>query len=347
MEFLLQPLEQISPGGRFPQPTWRPVGILTFRSGAILGLPAILSTEEPAERIHVGHTINIDFPANEEAAVWELLGPVQQAGWKYSEPRRSPASMKTAPRLRIQLYTGQLQCTAFDAAVFAQQLQQQLVPRGGAAARGDVFLDDSALLMSVASSAAFAVAGRNCAEIYPLAPKMAVIRTTLDENRWEADLSAWMQQDATAAIYHLRHKRLVREGSLWISAPGTANKQRQMAAGTAEVSTKLLLQLQGPAGPRPEAVVATIARLAGEAVGRTVTAVPHDAALSAYNLRPERGVVAGSFTGRLEFTVSTAAEARHVRELLHGRGIQLGPDLVSLDVQLTPLQTRSGNDRRC
>ena len=89
VEFLLQPLEQISPGGRFPQTARGSLGLLTFHRQAILGQPAILSLAEPAEQAHVGQTINIDFPASEEAAAWQILVPVLVAGRKYPEPLSS------------------------------------------------------------------------------------------------------------------------------------------------------------------------------------------------------------------------------------------------------------------
>ena len=84
-----------------------------------------------------------------------------------------------------------------------------------------------------------------------------------------------------------------------------------------------------------------------QAFGQQVRGIRPEEALEAYTLRPERGTVAGALTGRLELAVRTPAEARHLHELLHGRGLQLGVDLVSLEVQLIPLAGRPGNGRRC
>ena len=90
-----------------------------------------------------------------------------------------------------------------------------------------------------------------------------------------------------------------------------------------------------------------MADMINRALGKTIHQVRPDEALTAYSLRPERGTVVGALTGRLELAVSSPAEARHLHELLHGRGLQIGCDLLSLEVQLTPLAARPGNGRRC
>ena len=82
-------------------------------------------------------------------------------------------------------------------------------------------------------------------------------------------------------------------------------------------------------------------------LGDTVRMVEPDRPLEALTLRPERGTVAGAMTGRMEVAVRSPAEARHLHELLHGRGVQLGADILAVEVQLTPLGRLPGNGRRC
>ncbi|CAK0906403.1 unnamed protein product, partial [Prorocentrum cordatum] len=301
VEFMLQPLEQVSPGGRFAQVSWRPVGLLTFQHEALLTLPTTLTMEEPWKQVAVGQaTINLDFPSRAEAQALEAAAAVLAMGWGQSEPRRSPASQKSDPRLRLTLYSGEASCTALDAAVFARELHKLLLPMGGVAARGDIFMDDTALIMSTTGPGAFTVAGGNCLELLPLSTRTAVARTSLDETRWEEDMRNWQAADPQRCLYHLRHKRLVNEGGLWVSAPGTANVQRQRAARTDEVSARLLLQLHGPPGPRPDLVVQAAGDMIHRALGQQVRRIHQDEALEAYTLRPERGTVAGALTGRLE-----------------------------------------------
>lgn len=348
VEFALEPVEQISPGARFPQAVWRPLGVLTFRHGAVLGLPAALSaTGSAPPLVEVGVTIHVDFPTWSEPEVLRELGLVMGAGWHASEPRRSPASQQSGPRLRVSLYAGHGACLALDAAIFARTIHRRLRPWGGVAARGDILMDDTALLLAVTGPGAFPVVGGNCEELLPLGPRNAVLRTTLDEARWEEDMRAWQGADPGCAALHLRYKRLVQEGRMWASAPGTAARRRQAAMGGAGVSTRLVLQLRGPPGPRPDALVRTIGDMLQGALGRPVQAVNPEDALTSYALRPRRGVVMGAFTGVFEVAVGTQAEARHLHEVLHGRGVQLGQDLLALEVSLAPLAERPGNGRRC
>ena len=70
-------------------------------------------------------------------------------------------------------------------------------------------------------------------------------------------MRGWQAADPQRSVYHLRHEQL-NEGGIWVSAPGSANRQRQLAARADEVSARLLLQLQGPPGPRPDAVVQAV-----------------------------------------------------------------------------------------
>ena len=79
------------------------------------------------------------------------------------------------------------------------------------AARGDIFKDDTALILSAAGAAAFEIAGPNCLELFPLSQRTAVIRTALDELRWQEDLRDWFEQDPSTAVFQLRHKRLVQK----------------------------------------------------------------------------------------------------------------------------------------
>ena len=123
-----------------------------------------------------------------------------------------------------------------------------------------------------------------------------------------------------------------------MGAPGTAQRHKQLMAGSDDISTKLTLQLRGPCGPRPAQVVEAIRSEVGKALGKDIVTVDPEAALTAYRMRPERGVVVGALTGKVELAVGTQQEGRHLHELLHGRGLQLGANMVSLE---------AGNGSRC
>ena len=347
VEFVMQPIEQVSPGGRYPQVVWRSVGLLSFQRGAVLALPTTLTIEAPRQHARVGRAICLDFPNTAEPEVLKELAAFTAAGWALAEPRRSPASHKLAPRLRMTLCSGDANCSTMDAAVFAQRIHELLRPHGGVAARTDIFLDDTALIMQATGSDVFAMAGELCLELLPLGPKMAVLRTRRDERTWEEAMRLWQSTDPRRSVFQLRHKRLIQDGSLWAGVPGTAQRQRQIASGTEDISSRLLLQLRGPQGPRSEQVVDAIQDMVGTALGGTIRTVQPGAALEAYTLRPERGTVAGALTGRMELALRSPAEARHLHELLHGRGLQLGVDMLAIEVQLTPLARVPGNGRRC
>ena len=100
-------------------------------------------------------------------------------------------------------------------------------------------------------------------------------------------------------------------------------------------------------GLRSEQVADAIQDMVGKALGGTICTVQPGAALEDYTLRPERGTVAGALTGRMELALRSPAEARHLHEVLHGRGLQLGVDMLAIEVQLTPLARVPGNGRRC
>ena len=291
--------------------------------------------------------IIFDFPSVAEPHVLQVVAAITAMGWELTEPRRSPASQRTSPRLRVTLCAGAATCSPLDASVFAQRLNHLLRPVGGVAARTDIFIDDTALVVHVSASEAFAVASELCSELLPLGPTTAVLRTRRDEAAWEEAMRRWQSADPRRSVFQLRFKRLVNDGSLWAGAPGTAQRHRQIAAGTGDVSSRLLLQLQGPPGPRTSQLVQAVQDMVSRALGDTVSTIEPDSPLTVYTMRPERGTVAGAMTGRFELAVKSPSEARHLHELLHGRGLQLGTDLLSLEVQLTPLGRGPGNGRRC
>ena len=347
VEFVTQPVEQVSPGGRFAQVSWRQLGLLTFRCDAVLALPTVLSMDEPGWQVSTGIALCVDFPSVAEPHVLREVAALTAAGWELAEPRRSPASQRHLPRLRLTLGAGAAACTPLDAAAFAQRLSQRLQPHGGVVARTDIMTDDTALILHGVGSETFALVSPMCTEVLPLSPRAAVVRTRREEAVWEEEMRRWQAEDPKRSALQLRFKRLVRDGGLWVSAPGTAQRHRQLAAGTAEISSRLVLQLRGPDGPRPARLIQAIQDMVSTALGSPVTVVRPQEALSAHTLRPDRGVVAGAMTGRMELAVKTPAEARHLHELLHGRGVQLGSDLLSLEVLLTPLTSGPGNGRRC
>ncbi len=47
-----------------------------------------------------------------------------------------------------------------------------------------------------------------------LVRKMAIVRTDLGENRWDEDFRTWFEHDATEAVYQLRHKLIVNDGTM-------------------------------------------------------------------------------------------------------------------------------------
>ena len=191
------------------------------------------------------------------------------------------------------------------------------------------------------------MASESCTEVFPLSVRTAVVRTHFGEEHWERQLRDWWEQDPTQAVLQLRHKRLVHDGAVWAAAPGTGAQQRRLAVGASGVSTRLAFQLHGPSGPRPEQIFQEVGAELGKLTGAAFQCVcPHEA-LRAYTLRPDVGLVAGAFTGRFEVAVSSPAEAGRVRDALHGRGLQIGPDLLSLEVQLQHAPDRPGNGRRC
>lgn len=341
VEFGLQPFQQIAPGGRFAQVSWESLGLLTFRKGASLGLPTTI-----IPRVAVRRTIFLDYPTVHTAAIWRLVRGCAGAGWRFTEPQRSLASSKANPRLRQTLYSGMAQCAAADAAGVAQGLQWRMLLHRGFAALGDIFHDDLALMMTAAGPDAMIQASPSCTEMFPLSSRVAVDCTTLDEDKWEKDLCGWFAADLGKAMLHLRHKRLVNHGSRWVAAPRTVPRQRQLATREDDVSKCRAIQLQGPPGPRPSQVVSAVASAIHRSLGREVRAVEPDDPLVAYTLRPTRGVVAGAMTGHMELAVGMPGEARHLHEAFHGRGVQVGVDLLSLEFRLLHNSEQSGNGRR-
>ena len=147
MEFIAQPVEHISPGCRFAQVAWRPLGLLTFRSNAILSMPATLSMSEPLQEVRSGVALCVDYPSRMEPQTLLEMKAFAEGGWEITEPRRSPASQRRSPRLRLTLSTGAANCSLMDAAILVQRLTQQLRGLGGTAARLDIMFDDTALVL--------------------------------------------------------------------------------------------------------------------------------------------------------------------------------------------------------
>ncbi len=83
------------------------------------------------------------------------------------------------------------------------------------------------------------LASECCSEIFPLNGRSAVIRTELGEDHWEERLGQWWEQDPTQAALQLRRKRLTNDGAVSAAAPGTGAQQKRLAAGAAEVSSRV------------------------------------------------------------------------------------------------------------
>lgn len=112
--FATQPLEVMPPGARGAQAKWTALSIMTFKKGAVLAIPSVVMAAEPVARAEEDTTLLLEFPAALEAEVHRLLGPGTPQCWRRGEPRRSVASTKEAPRLRMTLHASREDVTLAD-----------------------------------------------------------------------------------------------------------------------------------------------------------------------------------------------------------------------------------------
>ncbi len=94
-------------------------------------------------------------------------------------------------------------------------------------------------------------------------------------------------------------------------------------------------------------LVTELLGVSSRAAGRPLTCIDPHGTFVSHSFRPELGLVAGSFKGRLEVAVGSPEDVRHLRETLRGRGLRVGPDLLSLEAQLNYVGGGRGNGRRC
>ena len=188
-----------------------------------------------------------------------------------------------------------------------------------------------------------------------MSPSLALARTHESRARWEETLDHNLRADPHDAVLRVKWKTSHHGGRTWAAPSATqaqlaaVQRTRHLGATDPGLTTTATLEVDGPLGFQP-----------GEVITLLMEVVAHHAGIP---LRPtQQGRRGGEHPawfwlagedpsappGRVRLLLQDADQVQAVIRAVHGRAIQVGSDLVAVDVQSDLIQVdevRQGNGR--
>ncbi|CAK0867076.1 unnamed protein product, partial [Prorocentrum cordatum] len=354
IELLPRPLQMVSTGSAGPVVGNHGLIIATVAGKVTVSLPKLFVEAAPLFTMELGETYYADMAMEDVtttlATLRRGLAPLRAT---LGDSERSPVHLKTAPRIQIPIHfpTG---VSRLDIDLHMRHLRTRRADRlaqsvhiGGQ----HLYTDPGCHILEVTGPEAFGKAWPHCKELlaYTSDRALAIVEGSADQ--WKTIMNHILQEDPEVSLLRLRWRPSNRTqgGRPW--AYPSASPQ-QLAAVRREarkgrgvvglVKPEAEVKVLGHMGANPQAVVQKLIEVLGHHSGLALTESdvgPQPTGPTWTWLAKENPAAA---TGRVRVHLDTDDQARRFTQAVHGRAIQLGADLVSLECT-TDLQDLEGN----
>ena len=218
----------------------------------------------------------------------------------------------------------------------------------------DCVSDAAAYLVDLTSPGAAQAAWPLCEDLVFLQPRLLTIRTAAQQEVWAQLLEQVFERDPDAAILRVRWRPSRHGGRIWATPPVTAQQlgaasrlAARAAVPSAAADGRTTLSLRGPLGHDPARVMTEFLAVLQTRTGLSLMQATDaaDERLGTWRLLDGVGDPGGA--GRVRLALSSLDEARRVAAEFHGRAINVGPDLIAIEVSNDLLGAPgAGNGRR-
>jgi hypothetical protein len=354
LQFLPQPVQVVTTGSAGPLVGRKGLLLATIAAAGTPALMKVIEMAEPMIAMAMGPTYLVDAPAAMLPAVQGIIRRGLAAMHAVlGGTGHSPGSSKEVPRVRFSVHFP-VGTSELDVALHMGHLRRQggdALPKAVTFGNQGMYVHPGCMLLETTGPEAMQLAWPLCRELLPVAADRALIITDVDEEAWRQRMDDAMQEDAEVAMLQIkwRPSNPAHGGRPWVTPSATP---QQLAAvrraarpgggtqGMAEYSAEL--QVLGQMGADPLAVVHKLMEVVGHHAGidwRESDAGP-DANRATWHWIAKSNPSAAP--GRIRLSLQTEAQALAVSRHVHGRAVQLGAELISLECTAA-VQDLTGN----
>ena len=257
------------------------------------------------------------------------------------------------PRVQFDVSFPPRAVTDLDLSLFVRALRRQGMATDVLIAPRSIYADASALLVDLTCPSALLEGWRLCEAAVFLSRSLATVVTAAAPDLWRPILDAMHEGSPEHAISKIRWRPSLHGGVAWVTPTATERQlraTRRVGRGGGGLPRATLatadISVDGSLGWDPGAAMRT---LMGVIAGRT--------GLQLAELTARQASIPGGWRrvaemdpfanpGRVRLYLSDLSECERVHAEVHGRGIQIGGDLLTVDVATDAVDAVSGNGRR-
>ena len=334
----------------------RGLAIFTIAADLPRMLPRVLQFEAPVVTVAAAPAYVIDFPTEELPRLLRLLQDPSLGQIRAGTPQRSPLSTEVEPRGKM-LWMFPVTSTELELALFWRHLRRTELHGRVFFGSSLLYSEPSALIVELTGAAAALQAWTLCSGILALSSEKLLVSTDAEPEAWQPMLDSLMKQDPKSAIVRIKWRPSRHGGRPWATPEAT---QVQLAAlrrtkggrlgQAAPMCNVADVQSRGPTGYEDLEVYWQLMEHF-----QTTAGVALAEAASPMVAKPGTWLwlAAADPTapqGRLRLFLRTHEEVQSLFQALHGRTVQVGSDLVGIqvlhDISDAVGETRQGNGVR-
>ena len=292
----------------------------------------------------------IDVRVEHLARILDLLGPLRQQGILVRDPRRSPLSSKTTPRVVLQLAFPK-NFAELDALLVLHPLRASLPSDAFYGLQG-LFHHQHSLILEVGDPGSFVAYWGLCGQMVLLGPRKALVMTDASELQWSKVMDCTLRDSDTDGHAKLRWRPSMLNGQVFahLSVTPTALNASKRLGARAPLAQDYAttVSVRGELGTEDAAVMALLMQhVAKHSVLQLVAATSPEAPRAGEYLHLS-SIDDAAPPGRVKVMCATMEDVRRAHAALHGRTVQVGLDRVGIYVSNDILSAASvmGDNRR-
>ena len=348
--FAYQPMQMVLQGARGPAHAMKGLLMVTICHARPHTIPKVLSVEEPLLTLARGHTLVVDMPLSEVSAVRRALHHTAgRLGVTMHQTQRSWASSAQNPRATLEAHFPPGALNEVDLLMYVKSLRQEYLAPSVMVGSRQLFYDNSALLAELSDPTALLHLWPHCEEVVLISRRLASIRTGLEPADMTRVLDTIMDGDPEVMVKKIRWRASRQGGRPWATPSVTT---RQMAALERSVKGRHLpeaarntaeVTIPGSLGHNPRQVIDTLMAVVASRTGLALTEGGQNQGARPGTWQRLQDSDPSAAPGRLRLHLQSYREVELLAEQLHGKAIQIGVDLLAVDVFHPDLVHNPGN----
>jgi hypothetical protein len=334
--FCNAPLEMVLPGRNAPAHSRMGMVVFTLSHEAHHAPPRMFDLKAPILKLNEVVAVTVDIPTNKTAALMTWLAHKDLKKVTCRHPVRSPLTTKEVPRVNLQLIFPQ-DSTELEQLLIMKELRRVTFTQDTFFGLNTMHRSSNAMVLEVNSPLGLRHFWPLCSQLIPVSKNKVLIYTETAADTWIDSMNALLKQDPDTAATKLKWKPSKFGGRPFAVPSATSTTLGATSRQAGKTSSSRMdhitdITVRGELGREDGAILKSLMqhlalktglniKVGNELGGPKVNEYVHLASIDP-----------SAPPGRLRLYLGSQDDVRRVANALHGQVVEVGSDLVAIEV---------------